>query len=72
VAGHAFTTGDPDLIATTILDGGSAGSVVRFVDGETRDAVLTGFTVTGGDAAYGGGRQRSPLSLRTSHVLDLQ
>ena len=45
------TSTDPDnreIIATTIIDGNGQGSVVTFENGETPEAVLTGFTITGG------------------------
>ncbi|MFH1470091.1 MAG: MopE-related protein, partial [Pseudomonadota bacterium] len=38
----------------TIIDGGASGSVVSVDSGETT-AVLQGFTITNGDASYGGG-----------------
>jgi len=41
--------------ASTVIDGGRAGSAAVFVDGETADAVLEGFTLTGGLAYDGGG-----------------
>ncbi len=41
--------------ADTVLDGGSAGSVVTFTGGEGLDALLAGFTVTGGNARIGAG-----------------
>jgi hypothetical protein len=41
--------------ATTIIDGNGADSVVRFSGGETRAAVLRGFTITNGSASEGGG-----------------
>lgn len=34
--------------AATVVDGGGLGSVVKFVSGETRNAVLEGFTLRGG------------------------
>jgi hypothetical protein len=40
--------GDESIIRETILDGGQNGSVVTFVSGESRAAVLNGFTVTNG------------------------
>ncbi len=40
--------GDENIIRETILDGGQNGSVVTFINGETRAAVLNGFTVTNG------------------------
>ena len=39
---------DPDIVAATVINGGSEGSVVTFENGETSEAVLTGFTITGG------------------------
>jgi hypothetical protein len=39
----------------TIIDGGSAGSVVTFNSGERKGTVLMGFTITHGKAAFGGG-----------------
>lgn len=39
---------DPEIVATTIIDGDGEGSVVTFENGETPEAVLTGFTITGG------------------------
>lgn len=40
--------GDPDVIGSTIIDGGRNGSVVSFNNGENNNAVITGFTITGG------------------------
>jgi len=39
---------DPEIVTATIIDGQSKGSVVVFENGETSEAVLTGFTITGG------------------------
>lgn len=39
---------DPAIVAATIIDAGGSGSVVSFVQGEGPDAILTGFTLTGG------------------------
>jgi len=39
---------NPDIVATTIIDGYRAGSVITFNSGEGPEAVLTGFTITGG------------------------
>jgi hypothetical protein len=41
--------------AVTIIDGNRAGSVVTFASGETRNAVLEGFTVRNGANAFSGG-----------------
>lgn len=51
----------------SVIDGGDAGSVVRFVGGEGPLAVLDSFTIRGGLAATGGGieiRDSSPTILR--------
>jgi parallel beta-helix repeat protein/predicted outer membrane repeat protein len=40
---------------TTIIDGDSSGSVVKFISGEDSTAVLMGFTITNGAAESGGG-----------------
>ena len=39
---------DPDIVAGTVINGNNQGSVVTFNSGETSEAVLTGFTITGG------------------------
>ncbi len=39
---------DPDIVAATVINGDEEGSVVTFESGETPEAVLTGFTITGG------------------------
>ena len=39
---------DPEIVAATIIDGNGQGSVVTFENGETSEAVLAGFTITGG------------------------
>ena len=41
--------------AVTSIDGQEDGSVVTCADGEGPDTVLSGFTITGGDASRGGG-----------------
>ncbi len=37
-----------DIVAATIIDGNNSGSVVTFANGETNEAILKGFTITGG------------------------
>lgn len=39
---------DPAIVASTVIDGDGDGTVVTFENGETRRAVLTGFTIRGG------------------------
>jgi len=51
---------DPDVVATTIIDGNKSGSVVTFAGTEDETCVLSGFTIRNGRASdelglYGGG-----------------
>ncbi|MGA1870255.1 MAG: right-handed parallel beta-helix repeat-containing protein [bacterium] len=46
---------DPVVVAATIIDGGKAGSVVTFNNGENENSILDGFTLQNGSAADGGG-----------------
>jgi subtilisin family serine protease len=48
---------DPCVVAATIIDANGSGTVVTFFDSEDANAVLTGFTITGGykPIGYGGG-----------------
>ncbi|MCJ7778467.1 MAG: right-handed parallel beta-helix repeat-containing protein, partial [Sedimentisphaerales bacterium] len=39
---------NPAIVAATIIDGNRTGSVVTLENGENNEAVLTGFTITGG------------------------
>lgn len=50
-----MNSGEPEHIEQTILDGDSTNSVLTFMDGETADAVLIGFTVTNGSGFVSGG-----------------
>jgi len=52
-SGRRYLAADGSLLDPP--EGGNDGSVVVFDDGETRDSVLDGFTITGGDATFGGG-----------------
>jgi len=53
--GKAIRVESADGPDVTTIDAGRLGSVVRFVSGEPREAVLAGFTITGGATANGGG-----------------
>lgn len=46
---------DPDVVADTIIDGNLSGSVVTFAGTEDETCVLSGFTITNGQAEQGGG-----------------
>jgi len=77
VTSNYFFTEHDSSIHNTIIDGNQSGSVVTFYGGETRDAVLNGFTITngsgrGGSFTHGGGfylRDASPsiLNCRIIH-----
>jgi predicted outer membrane repeat protein len=49
------TTQDASYISQTIIDGNQEGSVVSFENEEDSTSVLTGFTITNGQAFAGGG-----------------
>ncbi|MCA8960313.1 MAG: right-handed parallel beta-helix repeat-containing protein [Planctomycetes bacterium] len=53
--GKAITVQSVSGPSTTIVDAGGSGSVVTFQAGEMSDTVLSGFTITNGQAADGGG-----------------
>ena len=56
VLGSLFlTTGDTTYISTTIIDGNSAGTVVKFINGEDSTAVITGFTIQNASGDLTGG-----------------
>ena len=56
VLGSLFLiTQDRAYISETIIDGDSAGSVVRFDSGEDSATAVTGFTIQNGSASGGGG-----------------
>ena len=46
---------DADVVAATVVDAGGQGSVVRFVNAEGSDTVISGLTLRGGAAPLGGG-----------------
>ncbi|MAE29761.1 MAG: hypothetical protein CMJ87_12405 [Planctomycetes bacterium] len=53
--GHDVLVVAPGGAANTVVDAGGQATVVSFVAGEGPGAVLDGFTLTGGQATYGGG-----------------
>ncbi|MHC4556567.1 MAG: DUF3160 domain-containing protein [Planctomycetota bacterium] len=46
---------DESIVANTIIDGNDVNSVVTFSGTESSDCVLSGFTITNGQAKHGGG-----------------
>ena len=46
---------DPNIVARTIIDGNTSGSVVTFNGTESPECILRGFTITGGRQVSGGG-----------------
>ncbi len=59
--------GDPSYIATTIIDGNAAASVVIFANGENNTAAITGFTIQNGSAMTGAGIRCSYASPSIKH-----
>lgn len=55
---------DPAIVASTVIDGGDGGTVVTFDSGESEEAVLWGFTITGDNtgSVNGGGIQINNFS----------
>ncbi len=47
--------GDPNIVANTVIDANSSGTVVTFSSAEDTNSILSGFTITGGDTTLGGG-----------------
>jgi hypothetical protein len=47
--------GDSSYIVTTIIDGDSTDTVVRYVNGEDSTSIISGFTIRRGFGHYGGG-----------------
>lgn len=63
VASLFHTTGDPDFISRTIIDGNGNRRAVSFISQENRHSILKGFTIRNGFTSYGGGiyiRESSP------------
>ncbi len=64
-----LTTQDTTYISSTIIDGNSSGSVVKFYNNEDSTAVLSGFTITNGSADYGGGIDLDNSSPRLNNLI---
>ena len=69
VASQYITDGDTSFISKTIIDAKGLGSGVRFANGETSDARLSGFTITGGLAPKGGGIYAKEASPTLDHLI---
>ena len=54
VASLFLTTGDTSYISSTVIDGSSSGSTVRFASGEGSHSVINGFTIQNGNSGAGG------------------
>lgn len=55
VGSRYMTTGDWQFVAETVIRPQARGRVVTFANGETEEAEIVGFTLTGGRADTGGG-----------------
>lgn len=55
VASFFLTSGNPEYIQCTIIDGDSSGSVVTFENGEDTAAVIIGLTIRNGYSSHGAG-----------------
>ncbi len=70
-------SGDPEnphVVASTIIDGGGAGSVIMLTGNETRACVISGFTLRNGKATWGAGinggtRQRLTHAVIENNVI---
>ena len=60
---------DPDIVATTIIDGNRAGSVVTFDGSELSSTVLSGFTITNGYGMEGAGIDGGTWANRTEATI---
>ncbi|RME46566.1 MAG: hypothetical protein D6795_15225, partial [Deltaproteobacteria bacterium] len=67
-AGKAIALIGIDGPEETTIDADGSDSVVRFVQGEGREAILSGFTITGGVAREGGGIRIEAASPRLYHL----
>jgi hypothetical protein len=52
---HSIDPEDPEVVASTIIDGGQKGCVITFEGSETPECLLLGFTLRNGLADCGGG-----------------
>jgi hypothetical protein len=70
-----LTTSDTSYISSTVIDGNEDGSVVKFVNGETAGAKLTGLTIQNGliqfwtEGGLGGGVRINGATPTLSHLI---
>ncbi len=60
--------GDPNVVGSTVIDGGGAGPVVSFTRGESEACVLAGFTIRNGWATRNGGGICGGTELHPTHA----
>ncbi len=60
---------DSNVVENTIIMGLGDGPVVRFENGESSDAKIAGFTITGGNYTEGGAIIIAPMTQRTSPTI---
>ncbi|NQU05243.1 MAG: choice-of-anchor D domain-containing protein, partial [Calditrichaeota bacterium] len=63
------TTGQEEYIDSTVIDGDGAGIVVRMRNNETANTRISGFTLTNGEASYGGGLYINAADPSLDHLL---
>ncbi|HHE47096.1 MAG TPA: hypothetical protein ENL08_05285, partial [Bacteroidetes bacterium] len=64
-----LTTGDEAYVDSTVIDGDENGTVVTFRNSESRDAVLTGFTIQNGSTDQPAGIDCEPGSPTITHCI---
>ncbi|MDP2898282.1 MAG: choice-of-anchor Q domain-containing protein [bacterium] len=62
--------GDPNVVGSTVIDGGGLGPVVSFMGGESQACVLAGFTIRNGHSVWGGGILGGTYSDHTRAIIE--
>ena len=60
--------GNPEIVASTVIDGGGSGPVVSLTGDESEKCILSGFTLRGGFAGFGGGIDGGSPGTAHSHA----
>lgn len=68
LASHFITTGDTSYISSTVIDGDQAGSVITVQDNIGPTTRITGFSITNGKYARGGGILIDEASPHLDHL----